>query len=162
MSFVPPAKNGTKKYSSQISLVISLIPTPAAYLFAFDEEREQRGLNKIDMTSQLPNLDIYIKTLTEKVHVQLVMTMIFEKVNLIVGHGHFTVIVFQTGFVNNQAAIGHHIFAEVGFFAFHSASNAEIRPDFPALFHILLGKVSGEGRFTSAGDSKVEGKRNRF
>ena len=27
MSFVPPAKNGTKKYSSQISLVISLIPT---------------------------------------------------------------------------------------------------------------------------------------
>ena len=90
------------------------------------------------------------------------MTMIFEKVNLIVGHGHLAIIIFQTGFIDNQAAIGHHIFAKIGFLALHSAGDAEVRPDFPALLHILFGKVSGKGRFTSAGDSKVEGKRNRF
>ncbi len=112
------------------------------------------------MTSQLPNLDIYIKTLTEKVHVQLVMTMILEKVNLIVGHSHLAVIIFQTGLVNNQAAIGHHVFAEVGLFAFHSAGNAKIRPDLTASFHVLFGKVGGKGRFTSAGDSEVKRERH--
>ena len=114
------------------------------------------------MTGKLSDLDIYVQTLREEIHVKLVMTVIFEKVYLIVGHGHFAVVVFQTGFINNQAAIGHHVFAEVRFIAFHGTGNAEVRPDLTAFFHVLLGEISSIGGFTGTGDSKVQGERNRL
>ena len=44
ISFVPPARNGTKKYSSQISLVMSLIPTLRPISFRLMKNGSREGL----------------------------------------------------------------------------------------------------------------------
>lgn len=107
------------------------------------------------MTGKFTDFNIHVQTLREEVNVQLVMTMIFEEIDFIRCHGHFTVIVFQTGFINNETAIGHEIFTEVGFLTLESASNTEVRPDLSAFLHVLLGKVCGIGTLTSAGNTEI-------
>ena len=107
------------------------------------------------MTGKLSDLNIYVQTLREEVNVQLVMTMIFEEIDFIRCHGHFTVIIFQTGFINDETAIGHEVFAEVGFLTLESTGNAEVRPDLPTFLHVLFGKVCGIGGFTSAGNTEI-------
>ena len=114
------------------------------------------------MTGQLTNFDIHVQTLGEEIHIKLIVTMILEEIDFIRGHGHFAVIIFQTGFINDKTAIRHHKFAEVGFLAFHSAGNAKVRPDLAALFHILFGKIGGIGGFTSTGDTKIQREGNRL
>ena len=94
------------------------------------------------MTGKLTNFYINVQTLGKEIDVQLVMTMIFEEINFIVGHSHFTIIVFQASFIYDKTAIGHHVFAEVGFFTFISTGNAEVRPNLATFFHVLFGKKS--------------------
>lgn len=107
------------------------------------------------MTGQLTDFNIHVQTLREEVNVQLVMTMIFEEIDFIGCHGHFTVIVFQTGFINNETAIGHEVFTEVRFLTLESAGDTEVRPDFTTFLHVLLGKVGGVGGFTSTGNTEI-------
>lgn len=107
------------------------------------------------MTGQLTNLNIHIQTLREEINVQLVVTMVLEEIDFIRCHGHFTVVILKASFINDETAIGHEVFAEVGFLTLESTGNTEVRPDLPAFLHILLGKVSGIGGFTSAGDTEI-------
>lgn len=130
--------------------------------FSLDEERKQRGLYEVDMTGEFANLYINVQTLGEKVNVKLIMAMILEEVNFIVGHLHFTVVIFKTGFINDKTTVTHHVFAEIGFFAFVSTGNTEVRPHLAAFFHILFCEVGGEGGFTGAGNTEVQGEGNRF
>ena len=126
-----------------------------AYLFPLDEKREQRGLDEVDMAGQLSDFYIHVQALRKKVHIKLVMTVVLEKVYLIVGHGHFAIVILQTGFINDKTTITHHVFAEIGFFAFESAGDTEVRPNLSTFSHVLFGEVGGKGGFTSAGDAEI-------
>lgn len=107
------------------------------------------------MTGEFPDLNIYIQTLREEINVQLVMTMIFEEIDFIRRHGHFTVIIFKTSFINDKSTIGHKVFTEVGFLTLESAGDTEVRPDLTAFLHVLFGKVCGIGTLTSAGNTEI-------
>ena len=133
---------------------------PAAYLFALNKKREQRGLYQIDMTGQFANLDIHIKALGEEVHIELIMAMIFEEIDFIRGHIPFSIIKFKAGFIDDQTAIRNKIFAEIAFITFISTSEAKVSPHFTTFLHILFGEVGRKRGFTSTGDAKVKRKSN--
>ena len=130
--------------------------------FSFDKERNKSGFNEIDMTSEFADLNINIKTLGEEINIELVVTMILKKIDLFIGHGHFSVIIFETSFIDNETTVTHHISTKVRFITFHGSGNTEIRPDFSTLFHILFCEVSSKGGFTSSGDSEIKGQGNGF
>ena len=54
------------------------------------------------MTGEFANLYINVQALGKEVNIQLIVAMKFEKVNFIVGHLHFTVVIFKTGFINDN------------------------------------------------------------
>ena len=107
------------------------------------------------MAGQLSDFNIYVQALREKVYIKLVVAVVLEKVYLIIGHGHFAVVILQTGFINDKTTITHHVFAEVGFFALESTGDTEVRPNLSTLSHVLFGEVGGKGGFTSAGDAEI-------
>lgn len=107
------------------------------------------------MTGKFPDLNIHVQTLRKEIDIQLVMTMVLEEINLIRRHGHFTVIILKASFINDETAISHEVFAEIGFLTLESASNTEVRPDLSAFLHVLLGKVCGIGTLTSAGNTEI-------
>lgn len=68
---------------------------------------QRETFNLIMTNSQFPYLDVNIGRLGEESYISLIVTMIFEEVDLFIGHFHFTVIEVYTSFINDDEAVLH-------------------------------------------------------
>lgn len=76
--------------------------------------------------SQFPYLDINIGRLGEESDIRLIVTMIFEEVDLFIGHFHFTVIEVYTSFVNDDETVLHEVFTYIVFGDLISTTNRKV------------------------------------
>lgn len=60
---------------------------------------QREAFNLIVTDSQFPYLDVNIGRLGEESYISLIVTVVFEEIDLFIGHFHFTVIEVYTGFI---------------------------------------------------------------
>ena len=89
------------------------------------EVADQRETFNLIMTnSQFTYLDVDIGRLGEESYIRLIVTMIFEEIDLFISHFHFTVIEVYNSFVNDDQAILHKIPAYIIFGDLESTTNS--------------------------------------
>lgn len=87
---------------------------------------QRKALYLIVTNSQFPYLDVNIGRLGEESYIRLIVTMIFEEIDLFIGHFHFTVIEVYTGFINDDQTILHKIPAYVIFGDLKSTTDRKV------------------------------------
>ena len=74
--------------------------------------------------SQFPYLDVNIGRLGEESNIRLIVTVVFEEINLFISHFHFTVIEVYTGFIYDDQAVLHEVFTYIVFGDLESTTNS--------------------------------------
>ena len=74
--------------------------------------------------SQFPYLDVDIGRLGEESNIRLIVTVVFEEINLFISHFHFTVIEVYTGFIYDDQAVLHEVFTYIVFGDLVSTANS--------------------------------------
>lgn len=76
--------------------------------------------------SQFPYLDVNIGRLGEESNIRLIVTVVFEEIDLFIGHFHFTVIEVYTSFINDDEAVLHEVFTYIVFGNLKSTTNRKV------------------------------------
>lgn len=87
---------------------------------------QRETFNLIMTNSQFPYLDVNIGRLGEESYISLIVTMIFEEVDLFIGHFHFTVIEVYTSFINDDEAVLHEVFTYIVFGDLKSTTDRKV------------------------------------
>lgn len=106
--------------------------------------------------SQFPYLDINIGRLGEESDIRLIVTMIFEEVDLFIGHFHFTVIEVYTSFVNDDETVLHEVFTYIVFGDLISTTNRKVTVHSTASSKSLFCQFCSVGRFSRTRKAKIE------
>ena len=86
----------------------------------------EEALYLIVTDSQFPYLDVNIGRLGEESNIRLIVTVVFEEIDLFISHFHFTVIEVYTSFVNDDQTILHKIPAYVIFGYLKSTTDRKV------------------------------------
>lgn len=87
---------------------------------------QRETFNLIMTNSQFPYLDVNTGRLGEESYISLIVTMIFEEVDLFIGHFHFTVIEVYTSFINDDEAVLHEVFTYIVFGDLKSTTDRKV------------------------------------
>lgn len=98
--------------------------------------------------SQFPYLDVNIGRLREECYVSLIVTMIFEEIDLFICHLHFTVIEIYASFINDDQAIFHKIPAYIILGDLICTTNRKVAIHSTARSQSLFCQFCSVGRFT--------------
>ena len=98
--------------------------------------------------SQFTYLDVDIGRLGEESDIRLIVTVIFEEIDLFISHFHFTVIEVYTSFVNDDQTILHKIPAYVIFGNLVSTTNRKVAVHSTASSKSLFCQLCSVGRFS--------------
>ena len=99
---------------------------------------------------QFPYLDVHIGRLGEECYVSLIVTMIFEEIDLFICHFHFTVIEVYASFIYDDQAILHEIPTYIIFGNLVSTTNRKVTVHSTARSQSLFCQFGSVGRFTAA------------
>lgn len=109
---------------------------------------QREAFNLIMTDSQFPYLDINIGRLGEESNICLIVTVVFEEIDLFISHFHFTVIEVYTSFVNDDQTILHKIPAYVIFGDLVSTTNRKVAVHSTASSKSLFCQLCSVGRFS--------------
>ena len=109
---------------------------------------EGKALYLIVTNSQFPYLDVNVSGLGEESDIRLIVTMIFEEVDLFIGHFHFTVIEVYTGFIYDDQAVLHEVFTYIVFGDLKSTTNRKVTVHSTASSKSLFCQLCSVGRFS--------------
>ena len=100
--------------------------------------------------SQFSYLDVNIGRLGEESNISLIVTMIFEEIDLLVCHFHFTVIEVYASFIYDDQAILHEIPAYIILSDLICTTNRKVTVHSTARSQSLFCQFGSVGRFTAA------------
>ena len=106
--------------------------------------------------SQFPYLDVNIGGLGEESYIRLIVTVVFEEIDLFIGHFHFTVIEVYTGFIYNNQAVLHEVFTYIVFGDLKSTTNRKVTVHSTASSKSLFCQLCSVGRFSRTRKAKIE------
>ena len=98
--------------------------------------------------SQFPYLDVNIGRLGEESYISLIVTVVFEEIDLFIGHFHFTVIEVYTGFIYDDQAVLHEVFTYIVFGDLKSTTNRKVTVHSTASSKSLFCQLCSVGRFS--------------
>lgn len=114
------------------------------------------AFNLIVTDSQFPYLDINIGRLREESYISLIVTVVFEEVDLFIGHFHFTVIEVYTGFINDDETVLHEVFTYIVFGDLKSTTDRKVTVHSTASSKSLFCQFCSVGRFSRTRKAKIE------
>ena len=109
---------------------------------------ERKALYLIVTDSQFPYLDVNIGRLGEESYIRLIVTVIFEEIDLFISHFHFTVIEVYTSFVNDDQTILHKIPAYIILSDLICTTNRKVAIHSTARSQSLFCQLCSVGRFS--------------
>lgn len=106
--------------------------------------------------SQFSYLDVNIGGLREECYIRLIVTVVFEEVDLFIGHFHFTVIEVYTSFINDDETILHEVFTYIVFGDLKSTTDRKVAVNSTASSKSLFCQFCSVGRFSRTRKAKIE------
>lgn len=106
--------------------------------------------------SQFPYLDVNIRGLGEKSDIRLIVTVVFEEIDLFISHFHFTVIEVYTSFINDDEAVLHEVFTYIVFGDLKSTTDRKVAVHSTASSKSLFCQLCSVGRFSRTRKAKIE------
>ena len=121
------------------------------------EVADQRETFNLIMTnSQFTYLDVNIRGLGEECYIRLIVTVVFEEIDLFIGHFHFTVIEVYTSFINDDETILHEVFTYIVFGDLISTTDRKVAVNSTASSKSLFCQLCSVGRFSRTRKAKIE------
>lgn len=106
--------------------------------------------------SQFSYLDVNIGGLREECYIRLIVTVVFEEIDLFIGHFHFTVIEVYTSFINDDETILHEVFTYIVFGDLKSTTDRKVAVHSTASSKSLFCQFCSVGRFSRTRKAKIE------
>ena len=117
---------------------------------------EGKALYLIVTDSQFTYLDVDIGRLREESDIRLIVTVIFEEIDLFICHLHFAVIKIYTSFIYDDQTIFHKIPTYIILDDLVSTTNRKVTIHSTARSQSLFCQFCSIGRFTAARKAKIQ------
>lgn len=129
---------------------------PANGLDIGEVTEQGEALYLIMTDSQFSYLDVDIGRLGEESDIRLIVTVIFEEIDLLISHFHFTVIEVYTSFIYDDQTIFHKIPTYIILDDLVSTTNRKVTIHSTARSQSLFCKFCSVCRFTAARKAKIQ------
>ena len=129
---------------------------PANSLDVGEVTDKGEALYLIMTDSQFSYLDVNIGRLGEKCYISLIVTMVFEEIDLFIRHFHFTVIEVYTGFIYDDQTIFHEIPAYIILSDLICTTNRKVAIHSAASSKSLFCQFGSVGRLARARQTKIQ------
>ncbi len=109
---------------------------------------QREAFNLIMTDSQFTYLDVDIGRLGEESNIRLIVTVVFEEIDLFISHFHFTVIEVYTSFIYDDQAVLHEVFTYIVFGDLKSTTNRKVTVHSTASSKSLFCQLCSVGGFS--------------
>lgn len=117
---------------------------------------EGEAFNLIVTDSQFPYLDVNIGRLRKESYVSLIVTVVFEEIDLFIAHFHFTVVKVYTSFINDDKTVLHEVSTYIVFGDLISTTNRKVTVHSTASSKSLFCQLCSVGRLSRTRKAKIE------